>query len=54
MHGVEVMNMKAILSNLPPMPIRWVEAWVTIAVFAWFGAALVVMAGEWQAAVALA
>jgi hypothetical protein len=54
MHGEEVWNMKAILSSLTPMRVRWVEALVTIAVFAWFGAALVVMAGEWQAAIALA
>ncbi len=54
MHGKEAINMKAILSNVSPMHVRWVEALVTIAVFAWFGAALVVMAGEWQAAVALA
>ena len=54
MHDQEVMNMKAILSNLSPMRVRWVEALVTIAVFAWFGAALIVMAGEWQAAIALA
>ena len=46
--------MKATLSNSSPMRVRWVEALVTLAVFAWFGATLVVMAGGWEAAVSLA
>jgi hypothetical protein len=48
------MNMKTSLAILISLRVRWVEALVTIAVFAWFGAALVVMAGEWQAAISLA